>query len=911
MAKKRIFAAMLAMCMVLSLLPATVFAAEGEKQTLPEQLLASAGQDKIDDANDAAQDLIDDTFNALNPPAEGQAPAEDKKVEDVSTKGEDGNYTAKGDVLTEAGEAKDALEAAKDLVEEAEDAKTLAGKAEETAQGALVAAKDKIGDAANAAQTAENAKTEAETAAGEAAETAKEAAGEIEADTEKAEAVENALTVETEDGEKKTVAEVIGEQQQVINQAVSEAASAAANGDVEGATAAQAKAQDAVDTANGVYEQAQNSFVDAVKDILGEEAFAEIQAPAEDAGDDAKAAYNNALIQAAQNALQSKYNGYNQTISDANGKIDDANTAIGNANTAIGNANTAIGNANTAIGNANTAIGNANTAVDAANTAINGTEGANAKVAAAVEKLEAAQQALAAAQAKKAAAEAAKNTLDAYVKILEGTQANPDAVEDLKKADRELTDAKKTTDDLKKAADALESGDSKSTTGERLVRDSNAFKNGDDLINKTDLQLIRAIEVAGENASKIEEYLNLLEQTTDENERKNIWNAINSAKENIFDNSTGLTVRSPYQFISERLQNSGYGYSEENKTLLNRLIANMNVLEKVIIEQDKQEAYNKTEQELKEKLTGKDVKEEEVIAAVKALGELQKANEALAKHQQEAEDAQAKVDSALKAYEAAKNAVEDVLDQLTTDEGKAIHLETQNKLASMIELGTLNDIEKIKEDLKNQGIEDTQVNGVLSQLSAALAALENAKTAKDEAEKAKEEADQAVRDAEERRQEIEDSIGGGTGGDDTGDTDIPDTDVPMVEGPDAGDTDTGVEIEDLEVPLTGVATRGEFLNYLYEHEGAPETELSTFADVPADHPYAKAIGWAQAKGLVVGYGDGNFGPDDPVNYSAVRIILTKYAAYLNIEMPELATLAGEDNSPVFNCTDVLAEFFGE
>ena len=424
-----------------------------------------------------------------------------------------------------------------------------------------------------------------------------------------------------------------------------------------------------------------------------------------------------------------------------------------------------------------------------------------------------------------------------------------------------------------------------------------------------------AFKVVTDNSAILVDSMKQLETETDPEKRQALWETIDRAEKAIYVETYESTeLRSAYDLLCDRSKNVHYGdltnLNRGIKDALDRLIANLTVVNAEYDQLKAQEAYNKAEQDLKDKLTGAD--DQKIIEAVKGLGKLQEADKALKEHQDEAAKAQAKVDSALKAYEAAKNAVDDVLGQLTTNEGNAIQLETQNKLASMIQLGTLNDIEKIKEDLKNQGIEDTQVNGVLSQLSAALAALENAKAAKDEAEKAKEEADQAVRDAEERRQEIEDSIGGGgTGGDDTGDTDIPDTDVPMVEGPDAGDTDTGVEIEDLEVPLAGVATRGEFLNYLYEHEGAPETELSTFADVPADHPYAKAIGWAQAKGLVVGYGDGNFGPDDPVNYSAVRIILTKYAAYLNIEMPELATLAGEDNSPVFNCTDVLAEFFGE
>lgn len=129
---------------------------------------------------------------------------------------------------------------------------------------------------------------------------------------------------------------------------------------------------------------------------------------------------------------------------------------------------------------------------------------------------------------------------------------------------------------------------------------------------------------------------------------------------------------------------------------------------------------------------------------------------------------------------------------------------------------------------------------------------------------------------------------------------------------DDDDDDTGVVIDEEDVPLAaGPTTRAQFVGYLWDHEGQPKAEAEDFTDVVAENDFAPAIRWARSIGIVVGDGNGNFMPDDLVTVSAVRSILTRYAAYLNIEMPELTTLAGEDGNPVFNCADVLTEFFGE
>lgn len=147
----------------------------------------------------------------------------------------------------------------------------------------------------------------------------------------------------------------------------------------------------------------------------------------------------------------------------------------------------------------------------------------------------------------------------------------------------------------------------------------------------------------------------------------------------------------------------------------------------------------------------------------------------------------------------------------------------------------------------------------------------------------------------------------GTG--DGGDVVIDDTNPPLGGDPDGGDGE--VELDDIDVPLAGPVTRGEFVDYLYRREGAPDTALSTFVDVPADHDYANAVGWGQANNIAWGISETEFAPDELVTVEQVKLFLSRYAAFKGSEMPELAALVGlDDQDPAMNCDEILGEFFG-
>ena len=85
-----------------------------------------------------------------------------------------------------------------------------------------------------------------------------------------------------------------------------------------------------------------------------------------------------------------------------------------------------------------------------------------------------------------------------------------------------------------------------------------------------------------------------------------------------------------------------------------------------------------------------------------------------------------------------------------------------------------------------------------------------------------------------------------------------------------------------EEPGDGALTRGEFIAALYALSGAadPEPDRACFADVPADGDLAPAIRWAADRGIVNGYGNGRFGPEDPVTREQMAAMFYRCAQSL-------------------------------
>ena len=74
-------------------------------------------------------------------------------------------------------------------------------------------------------------------------------------------------------------------------------------------------------------------------------------------------------------------------------------------------------------------------------------------------------------------------------------------------------------------------------------------------------------------------------------------------------------------------------------------------------------------------------------------------------------------------------------------------------------------------------------------------------------------------------------------------------------------------------------TRGEFVSALFALSGVTDiaADRADFSDVPADSAIAPAIRWAVGEGIVKGYGNGKFGPDDAVTREQMATMLYRYA----------------------------------
>ncbi len=73
-------------------------------------------------------------------------------------------------------------------------------------------------------------------------------------------------------------------------------------------------------------------------------------------------------------------------------------------------------------------------------------------------------------------------------------------------------------------------------------------------------------------------------------------------------------------------------------------------------------------------------------------------------------------------------------------------------------------------------------------------------------------------------------------------------------------------------------TRAMVVQVLYNKEGQPAVSgKHDFTDVPADQWFNNAVAWGSQKGVVSGFGDGEFRPNDAVTVEQVAVILHNYS----------------------------------
>ena len=82
-------------------------------------------------------------------------------------------------------------------------------------------------------------------------------------------------------------------------------------------------------------------------------------------------------------------------------------------------------------------------------------------------------------------------------------------------------------------------------------------------------------------------------------------------------------------------------------------------------------------------------------------------------------------------------------------------------------------------------------------------------------------------------------------------------------------------------------TRGMIVTILYRMIGSPDAAAleNPFDDVANNTWYTDALKWASAYNIVSGYGDGKFGPNNPVTREQLSTILNNYSNHANTSLP--------------------------
>jgi uncharacterized membrane protein YgcG len=102
-------------------------------------------------------------------------------------------------------------------------------------------------------------------------------------------------------------------------------------------------------------------------------------------------------------------------------------------------------------------------------------------------------------------------------------------------------------------------------------------------------------------------------------------------------------------------------------------------------------------------------------------------------------------------------------------------------------------------------------------------------------------------------------------------------------------------------------TRGMIVAMLHNLIGKPSGAAldNPFADVTGGAWYEDAVKWASANGLVNGYGDGQFGPDDVITREQMATILVRFMQYLDVDIEPRGEAAS------FRDADEISGFAGE
>ena len=100
-----------------------------------------------------------------------------------------------------------------------------------------------------------------------------------------------------------------------------------------------------------------------------------------------------------------------------------------------------------------------------------------------------------------------------------------------------------------------------------------------------------------------------------------------------------------------------------------------------------------------------------------------------------------------------------------------------------------------------------------------------------------------------------------------------------------------VGVSDTKFDPNGTATRAMLAAILWRMEGRPTPSGNVkYSDVPAGQWYSDGIAWATEAGIFEGYGDGTFGPNDPITREQLASIFYRYARYKGYDISETGDL---------------------
>lgn len=107
----------------------------------------------------------------------------------------------------------------------------------------------------------------------------------------------------------------------------------------------------------------------------------------------------------------------------------------------------------------------------------------------------------------------------------------------------------------------------------------------------------------------------------------------------------------------------------------------------------------------------------------------------------------------------------------------------------------------------------------------------------------------------------------------------------------------------------GSVTRAQVVTILWRQEGRPAVNYAMqFKDVPAGEWFTEAVRWAVSSGVVTGYSDTAFGPNDTITREQFAAILYRYAQYkgMDVSAGGDTDILGFDDAPSISAYAVPA-----